>query len=410
MSLLQNARQLLEQELKLLKQYEQQLQLSDEPREEARLKSEIEECKSEIMRYEEDIQILEAKEWNPVEKKLLRLKEDPKYATLVPLLNLVQFFSNNREYYEPQKIQYLLMAIECIEQMIGEKSALPQVIEEIIAGQRQLNCIFPEKAYKRYPNLNDFIINCLNEKREELKSKRPYILLPIVLVVMTRNQAEELAAGKASLEHATCPEFQYFQNVITNTYNSNWVHRYNPKPELWKPFANQEATIEEFLNNIFKTVPQDNRSIQLKFINCNDLNQENKFNRDEILKLRREGCIVIMDVISMRHPAIQHQFRKSMLDAFPKTIVAKLDSTGDSSLLEHKMLNMMEKYLELECYKRRELDGDKKCDRVENFTDLSYLLRYDNIKEIVSRKIKSREVDSKKNPRQSQYQVPEEVE
>ena len=409
MSLLQNKRKLLEQELKLLKQYEQQLQLSDDPREEARLKYEIEECKSEIMRYEQEIHILEAKEWNPVEKKLLRLKEDRKYATLLPLLDLVQFFSNNREYYESQKIQYLLMAIEFIQQMIGEKGDVRQVIEEIIAGQRQFNFIFPEKAYKRYPNLNQFIINCLNDKREELKSKLPYILLPIILVVMTRKQAEELAAGKASLEHATCPEFQDFQNVIANTYNSNWVHQYNLKPELWKPFANQEATIEDFLNNIFKTVRKDNRFIQLKFLNFNDLNQENKFNRDEVLKLRREGCIVIMDVISMRHPAIQYQFRKSMLDAFPNTIVAKFDPTGNSSLLEHKMLNMVEKYLELECYKRRKLDGDKKCDHVENFTDLSYLLRYDNIKEIISRKIKSREVESRSDFSINQYQVDEET-
>ncbi len=55
------------------------------------------------------------------------------------------------------------------------------------------------------------------------------------------------------------------------------------------------------------------------------------------MKLRGGGCVVVVDSISMRHPALQHALQQSMLDAYPKTSVVNIAPFQSAFELVRKM-------------------------------------------------------------------------
>jgi hypothetical protein len=59
-----------------------------------------------------------------------------------------------------------------------------------------------------------------------------------------------------------------------------------------------------------------------EFIDIRTINDEGS--RHLLRKLRRDGCVIIMDSISMRHPTIYRGFHQSALDAYPSTSVVSI--------------------------------------------------------------------------------------
>jgi hypothetical protein len=54
--------------------------------------------------------------------------------------------------------------------------------------------------------------------------------------------------------------------------------------------------------------------------------------------LRQKGCIVILDAISIRHPALLRAFQRTLLDAYPDTAVLTLTPRRESFDLTNDMI------------------------------------------------------------------------
>lgn len=372
-------RELLRQEQKLLRDYEEKYHHATDPREISKCQSEIHRCKEQICKLEDEI-------WRPVEKELSRIEGDITNEALQPLLNQAKVLSERRR-GEPELIDVLLRTIRQIQHMVEQEEDILEAIEKIIAGEPPIDWIFPPGLREKYDILHPNLINIIQLNLEAIEAGSTTKRLPIVFLVMTRKQAQDLAEGKTSLEHPACPEFKDFRDIIAKTYASNWVEQYDEKPELWKPFVDSGETIQSFIEKIFQKISDE--QIRPEILSIHALNEA--ASRERLVSLRRRGCIVIMDIVSMRHPEIQCQFKKSILDAFPNTIVATFNPTGDGSILRHKMYSSIEEYTEMEWYKRRHTDGDRKCETVQKFADLRRLLYDDLIKELVSIKDKKRQ-------------------
>ena len=103
-----------------------------------------------------------------------------------------------------------------------------------------------------------------------------------------------------------------------------------------------------------------------KFVDINTLNQ----NWRELVLVREQGCIVIEDAVSMRYPPIQREFRRSLLDAFNRIIIIRIvPQAGALDWIEQPMLSWLQKFGDLEFYRRR-VDGDDRCREV--FTSVDF--------------------------------------
>jgi len=194
-----------------------------------------------------------------------------------------------------------------------------------------------------------------NNQNDVLKGFGNYI--PVVLAVMDRTEAEYLANNNPYERDAAKikREFLSFRDLLKN----NWHLKYNDHPKDWLPFDGSKNTIEKLI--IYSLVKFSNyeKPIVPIFIDLNDINLP-KY-RYGLNNLRQNGCVVIVDPISLRHPELQRNFRKSALDIFADTIVAEISDLDDDSITIHRLSQIFEKYEDLGLYKRKNIDHDLKC-------------------------------------------------
>ena len=174
---------------------------------------------------------------------------------------------------------------------------------------------------------------------------------------MDRTEAEYLANNNPYERDAAKikREFLSFRDLLKN----NWHLKYNDHPKDWLPFDGSKNTIEKLI--IYSLVKFSNyeKPIVPIFIDLNDINLP-KY-RYGLNNLRQNGCVVIVDPISLRHPELQRNFRKSALDIFADTIVAEISDLDDDSITIHRLSQIFEKYEDLGLYKRKNIDHDLKC-------------------------------------------------
>ena len=77
----------------------------------------------------------------------------------------------------------------------------------------------------------------------------------------------------------------------------------------------------------------------------------------------------------MRHPMIQREFRRSLLDAFRNALIAKVASTSDALEVVQQMVIAFEQSIDSEFYKRLNLDWGGRCEEVSDGTRLGRWLK-----------------------------------
>ena len=71
----------------------------------------------------------------------------------------------------------------------------------------------------------------------------------------------------------------------------------------------------------------------------------------------------------MQHPVIQREFRRSLLDAFPCNLMAKIAPNIDVLDFIKDLVIIFEQHADLEFYKRCRIDKDRKCKRIHDEGD-----------------------------------------
>lgn len=299
--------------------------------------------------------------WNSIEKELSQLINNEEYKLVRPLLENIQYIVNAK-CYQPEIVKVLLDVVKHLQIDIRKGGNPYELARKISSGFIQPEWNVQGNIYQAEQNsIHQIVIQFFSNNLNELEKIKPKsISIPIVLLVMNVLEAEELASGAIFKDYPdqVHADFEQFQEFLRVRNIVNWVQRYQGSSQEWQPFANSTENIEQMLRRILSIIEGYQNSIEPVFLDIHMLNN----NRHALKELRTDGCVVIMDVISMRHPNIQRAFRRSLLDAFPKTMVARIAPIYDALNLKQQMINVIEYYVDLESHKRFKFDLDELCD------------------------------------------------
>jgi hypothetical protein len=163
------------------------------------------------------------------------------------------------------------------------------------------------------------------ERKIRDAAAEPEHLVPIVLLAMTRTQAQELDAETAfsDLPDALRNDFRDLRALLLQEGVAEWLERYGDTPLDWRPFGGaRDVTIEALIHKTLEDFNNENKEqgqppLSPELVDIVSLGAQEK--RRDLHNLRECGCIVVIDAVSMRHPALQRAFHHAMLDAYDQT-------------------------------------------------------------------------------------------
>jgi hypothetical protein len=292
-----------------------------------------------------------------IENEINFLCSSNEYKQFEPLLNLVMWWPKR---YDEDILAGILLLIKRLLNECTKPTKIKTTFEYISMGY-----IPPEWGVEKLikeKNRELFIIlvaSLFDQVRGSLSSQLKLgIPVPVVLVIMNDKELKEITSRSIfeNYPDEAKKNFDDFESHLLEIGLGGWQNNYPQLSRDWMPF--RERSIEKLIINSINKINANQPLIPV-FIDIHDLSKDGF--RVTLKKLRERGCIVILDSISMHHPTIQRELRKSMLDAFPRTIVAEVLPAEDSKRFINQMILVLELYSESEFYKRLQLDDDKKC-------------------------------------------------
>ncbi|MDX6404592.1 MAG: hypothetical protein QOH70_2047 [Blastocatellia bacterium] len=296
-----------------------------------------------------------------IRNDLKNLKRDPQDTPFQSLVErLEQILSAENRPLSPEAFEAMIAMIPKMKADVQKGESVQEVVKpERLDGYAQN----VGNINKQFQINRDAIFYIFNNWKDEIKVKTPdpSIEIPIVLLVMNELEAKDLATkvGFADYPNDFADEFTRLEELLTDGEMEDWIQRYGSAPENWRPFTDSSENIGQLIAKMLEIVQRDlgyERPLVPTFIDIRTLNK----NRIHLIKLRAEGCLIINDVISMRHPVIQQEFRRSLLDAFPSTIIVRVAPLPNTLTVYPPLVALSETFQDLEFYKRRNLDRDNK--------------------------------------------------
>ncbi len=300
--------------------------------------------------------------WEDIETKLALLAADKSTTVLRDLVEkMQQWLTVNPRPYADKPELYLTL-IEVVEQA-SARIKMGEPVRDVLqqAGAAGfLQSVEAEQVFQANGNIFQFHIN---EQIKKLEEPDSHLSIPIVLLVMTEMEASDLESGKA-FDNYPSEYGDNFKALLVELENYPWKPLYGATPEDWRPYFDQR-TIGTLITEMLKVMRRKNRyakNLVPEFVDIRTLNDD----REQLKKLRDNGCVVIDDVISMRHPQIQHAFRRSLLDAFPKTVVGRIAPMDEAFNIKPPpaLFTFSETFADLEFSKRINNDFDESCREV----------------------------------------------
>ena len=298
--------------------------------------------------------------WQEITDSLNQFLGNAEFAPFYPLLQKLQHWASARA-LSPQIFLAFIEIIGRMQEEVAERGAsIQEVIDQTISG----TFIQPEwdvnSVYQTNGNIFQFV---LGDFRREIESEAavPEVPVPIVLLVMNDAEAEALTHGTLL---DTAPEeirtdFESLQAHLNERGAADWINRYKATPQEWQPFSSAEGaeTIEQLIIQALSSITGYESTFVPVFVDIRTLNEER--NRIALRDLREEGCVVIIDSISMRHPIIHQGFYQSALDAYPNTSVVSIAPINSAfEILREMSLVIQMRISDMEFTKRMYGDED----------------------------------------------------
>ena len=312
--------------------------------------------------------------WEEFCQEFDSIERKPEYKTFNPLLTKIRAFIGRAEATNNENDRMIAMSLQTfVKQLRAEQAAGKdaQILLDKVAGGfvqpgwrvkgdvKQANHDYMDQS-------TNIVVNIIRDTASELKlnAQSPKILVPIVPVVMTRDQAEELVSRTAfegKFQSLKC-DFDTLYDYL-KVDSGDWLDHYGKTPTEWKPFgtSSTDATLEELIESALKGLEQElpglDRPLAASFRDVVALSEPD--NRLSLLRMRNQGCIVIVDVISIRHPALQRAFHQSLLDAYPRTSTVSIAPNQGSYKIATQLAVMVQlKVEEMEFQRRLNDTGD----------------------------------------------------
>ena len=313
--------------------------------------------------------------WHDIGAELLKLTEDPALIPFHPLIEKLRIYSSAQPPKYPA--EFYTTFISLVQQMSNEVKEGNDVLDVLTkAIQKEGSFSQPDWDVNNvYQSSGQAFQVILNNFRSEISppTVSQDISIPIVLLVMNAVEAQELISGVAFKGYSGgfSAEFKRLAKLLEKKQFTDWLTRYGSTPESWRPFVETDQNIEDFIRTTLEKFTQFPRLVVPEFCEIKAINE----NRPKLGKLRTNGCILIKDLISIRHPVIQREYRRSLLDAFPNTAVVRVAPLTDALTLAQKMISFSEEYFDLEFYKRMTIDLDDRCRQVSRAYELGSWLK-----------------------------------
>ena len=272
--------------------------------------------------------------------------EDQKTARA--LVNYVKFLRTQKD------------AGEDVTELLDEKTArgFVQAEWEVEGDVKQANKDFFDNSIK-------YVLNIVlgSAKELDLAASSPKIQVPIVPVVMTDVQAQELISLTVFKEELKILENGFVElNDYLKAEAADWIQRYGTRPQDWKPFGSgpNDLTLEQLIGNAMKGLSAVFNDVDFPLVASfkDVIALAEGEAREKLRGLREKGCIVILDVISLRHPKLQRAFQQTLLDAYPRTAVVSMAPNEGCHDKASQLAVAMLKVSEMEFQRRIDDIGD----------------------------------------------------
>jgi len=324
--------------------------------------------------------------WQTIHSDLEQLLKDSAATPLRPAVERVQQLAS--------AVPRVIAAEDCQKWI----AALRRIIAELQNGTPLGNLIKPaeggtfvqpswevQTVYQSQGPIFHFVFQ---DVREQLKEPDTGISVPVVLLVMNDEEAQALDSGTAFQDYPAeaRADFEELRAFLASHNMGDWLRYYQHNPEDWQPFKDSAETIGALTKRILGGVSGYDRQLVPQFHSIHTLIED----RPRLRELRTRGCVVIMDTISMHHPLIQRDFRRSLLDAYPNTLVARIAPISDMLTFVQRLILFAERSDDLEFYKRYAIDEDMKCTEVSREFDFRRWLK-DKVPDLLSEADRAKE-------------------
>jgi hypothetical protein len=149
--------------------------------------------------------------------------------------------------------------------------------------------------------------NGLSVDSDGVLSKK--VLLPVVVVTMTFEQAERLFRDRQAAG---------IDNILQLTSPQELVQRYNAQRDGWCPFGRSSNTIREILEEFAQKtpIPENGKTFQVEFeFHSEAFFSDNPDDRNWVAdSLGENGCLFIIDGISLAHTDVRQRFQNNLID------------------------------------------------------------------------------------------------
>jgi hypothetical protein len=196
--------------------------------------------------------------------------------------------------------------------------------------------------------------------------------LPFVVVAMTEDEAQELdqkpeliqhGLGDAALEH-----FTRLKQALGSFGAPPFVQRYAPAREYWRPFGVGQPTVQALIGD---TVAQLNnahqprllgRSIKIQHYPFGELIDQVQVLRPIYREIAQNGCVVVVDELSLFHPRVRNTFLGSALFASDHVAMVTIAPLDPYAVPPHNLLEQELSERLAAVFDRFALDYDPQCE------------------------------------------------
>jgi len=192
--------------------------------------------------------------------------------------------------------------------------------------------------------LEEELEQLISEFDLQVKPEQNEIEIPFVIVAMTQSEVNDLSQKITSNQTDEFKNFQELTLLLQEYGIQNIVSHYSDIREEWKPFTFQGLSIKTVITDIFNSINSDNSrlantsSLKLIFLSHDCLGEENDKRIRTWDYLRRLGCVIIVDAISLFHPQVLNKLLKAEITSNENVAFLVLSPVNPLDIKANKLL------------------------------------------------------------------------
>jgi hypothetical protein len=305
--------------------------------------------------------------WNEVRESLRGLKYDVD-PTFTPFTDrLLDYLSDNfsRPPIRPEVFKVCIESISRMSKDLPKTGGLQEVVIRFASGSYVTDAWNMYGAYGAYREKVDNLHRMFFDSLQLPEVK----VVQFVPIVMTATEAQEMAAG-TPFSGPDDPLKRHFEDTVLAELNrkgiTDWMQRYRAAAEEWQPFDATPAgkSLDTLLQTELEKWRKKSNYQPLVIRNFVDIRTINDpTNREHLRKLQTGGCVVLVDLLSMCHPVLFEHYRRSLLDVFPGTLMAKIAPYEPVPVSDVVLSITLHQAIDSYFYERYKIDKDGTCTR-----------------------------------------------